>query len=76
MEAPTQDEQRFAVLIIRSIDKKTKKTQLSMQTRGEGISLAEAAIILEGWCKKVKSELQRPFTENLVFGGGDEEKNV
>ncbi len=68
---PNTEEQRFAVLILRRIDKQTKQTHLSMQTRGEGITLAEAAIILEGWSKKVKTELQRPFTDNLIFGGNE-----
>ncbi len=63
------EEQKFAVLITRTIDKKTKKAHLSMQTRGEGISLPEAAVIIEGWVKKVKKEIQRPYTDNLVFSG-------
>ncbi len=65
------EEQKFALLITRTIDKTTQKTQLSMQTKGEGISLAEAAIILEGWSKKVKKELQKPFTDNMQFGASD-----
>lgn len=67
-DANQTEEQKFAVLITRIIDKDTGKTQLSMQTKGEGITLTEAAIILEGWANKVKEEIQKPFTENMMFG--------
>jgi hypothetical protein len=42
--------------------------KVQVKTRGEGIPLAEAVIILEGWIKKVKKELQKPYTNNLKFG--------
>ena len=61
-------EQRFGFFVIKRIDKKTKKMQVQLKTKGEGIPLSEAVIILEGWIKKVKEELQRPYVENLKFG--------
>jgi len=65
---PNLVEQRFGFAVIKRIDKKTKKMQVQVKTRGEGIPLAEAVIILEGWIKKVKEELQKPYTQNLKFG--------
>ncbi len=62
------EEQRFGLFVIRRIDKKTKKIQVQLKTKGEGIPLADAVIIVEGWAKKVKEELQKPYTENLKFG--------
>lgn len=61
-------EQKFGFAIVRQVDKKTKKMQVQVKTRGEGIPLAEAVIILEGWIKKVKKEMQKPYTHNLKFG--------
>ncbi len=61
-------EQRFGFAIERKVDRKTKKMQVQVKTRGEGIPLAEAVIILEGWIEKVKKELQKPYVENLKFG--------
>lgn len=65
---PDVVEQRFGFAVIKHINKKTKKMQVQVKTRGEGIPLAEAVIILEGWIKKVKKELQKPYTQNLKFG--------
>lgn len=62
-------EQKFGLFIVKHIDTQNKKMQVELKTRGEGIPLAEAVIILEGWLKKVKEELQKPFTQNLKFGG-------
>jgi len=62
------EEQKFGLFVIRRIDKKTKKIQVQLKTKGEGIPLADAVIIVEGWAKKVKEELQKPYTENLKFG--------
>jgi len=61
-------EQRFGFFVVKRIDKKTKKMQVQLKTKGEGIPLSEAVIILEGWIKKVKEELQRPYVQNLKFG--------
>ena len=61
-------EQRFGFAVIKKINKKTKKMQVQLKTKGEGIPLSEAVIILEGWVKKVKEELQRPYVQNLKFG--------
>jgi hypothetical protein len=61
-------EQRFGFIIVRQIDKKTKKMTVQVKTKGEGIPLSEAVVILEGWAKKVKEELQRPYVQNLKFG--------
>jgi hypothetical protein len=60
-------EQKFALLISRVIDQESKKMHVSMKTKGEGIPLAEAVIIVEGWVKKVKEEMQKPYTEKLTF---------
>ena len=65
---PDVVEQRFGFAVIKRVNKKTKKMQVQVKTRGEGIPLAEAVIILEGWIKKVKKELQKPYTQNLKFG--------
>lgn len=61
-------EHRFAFAVIKRIDKNTKKMQVDLKTKGEGIPLAEAVIILEGWIKKVKEKLQEPYVHNLKFG--------
>ena len=61
-------EQKFGFFVIKRINKKTKKMQVELKTKGEGIPLSEAVIILEGWVKKVKEELQRPYVQNLRFG--------
>jgi hypothetical protein len=66
---PDEVEQKFGFFVIKRINKKTKKMEVQVRTRGEGIPLPEAVIILEGWIKKVKEELQKPYTENLKFGG-------
>ena len=76
--APLPDEeaeiQRFAVLIEKVIEKKTGAIHVSMKTQGTGIPMSEAAIILEGWANKVKSEMQKPFIENMMFGVKDQAK--
>jgi len=41
---------------------------IELRTKSEGIPLAEAVVILEGWVKRVKEELQKPYTDNLKFG--------
>lgn len=61
------EEQKFALFVVRRIDKKTNKMQVELKTKGEGIPLSEAIIIVEGWAKKVKEELQKPYVENLKF---------
>lgn len=61
-------EQKFGFFVIKRINKKTKKMQVELKTRGEGLPLAEAIVILEGWIKKVKEELQKPYVQNLKFG--------
>lgn len=61
-------EQKFGFFVIKRINKKTKKMQVELKTKGEGIPLSEAVIILEGWVKKVKEELQKPYIQNLRFG--------
>lgn len=68
--------QRFAVLIEKVIDKKTGAIHVSMKTQGTGIPMSEAAIILEGWSNKVKSEMQKPFIENMMFGVKDQAKDM
>ena len=65
MEEPI--EQKFALAITRVIDKETNKMNVTMKTKGEGIPLAEAVIIIEGWINKVKEEMQKPYTEKLKF---------
>ena len=67
-EGPDLIEQKFGFFVVKQIDKKTKKMQVHVRTRGEGIPLSEAIIILEGWIKKVKEKLQKPYTDNLKFG--------
>ena len=61
-------EQKFGFFVIKKVNKKTKKMLVQVKTKGEGIPLAEAVIILEGWINKVKEELQKPYTQNLKFG--------
>jgi len=60
-------EHKFALLISRKIDQESKKMHVTMKTKGEGIPLAEAVIIIEGWVNKVKQEMQKPYTEKLTF---------
>jgi len=60
-------EQKFGLVIERVIDEQTKKMHVTMKTKGEGIPLAEAIIIIEGWLKKVKDEMQKPYTEKMTF---------
>ena len=68
---PDMIEQKFGFFVVKQIDKRTKKMQVHVRTRGEGIPLPEAIIILEGWIKKVKEKLQKPYTDNLKFGRGN-----
>ena len=65
MEEPI--EQKFALAITRVIDKETSKMNVTMKTKGEGIPLAEALIIIEGWVNKVKQEMAQPYVEKLKF---------
>ena len=60
-------EQKFGIVITRVIDKETNKMNVTMKTKGEGIPLAEAVIIIEGWVKKVKEEMTRPYVDKLKF---------
>jgi hypothetical protein len=60
-------EQKFAIAITRVIDKETNKMNVTMKTKGEGIPLAEAVLIIEGWVKKVKEEMTKPYVEKLKF---------
>lgn len=60
-------EQKFGLVIERAIDEETKKMHVTMKTKGEGIPLAEAVIIIEGWINKVKQEMQKPYTEKMSF---------
>jgi len=63
------EEQKFGVFIIRTINKKTKQMQVQMKTKGEGIPLSEAVIILEGWIRRVKQELRKPYNfDKMIFG--------
>jgi hypothetical protein len=57
----------FAFAIKRTIDKKTHQAKVELKTEGKGISLPEAAIILEGWVNKVKEKIQEPFVKSLEF---------
>ena len=59
--------QKFGLVIERVIDEETKKMHVTMKTKGEGIPLAEAVIIIEGWVEKVKQEMQKPYTEKMTF---------
>jgi hypothetical protein len=61
------EEQKFALAIARVIDKETNKMNVTMKTKGEGIPLAEAVVIIEGWVKKVKEEIAKPYVEKLKF---------
>jgi hypothetical protein len=55
-------EQKFGIIISRTIDKKSKKLMhVEMKTKSEGIPLEDVVIILEGWINRVKQELQKPF---------------
>jgi len=65
---PGTFEQKFGFFILERVNKKTNQMQVELRTKSEGIPLAEAVVILEGWVKRVKRELQRPYTENLKFG--------
>jgi hypothetical protein len=58
---------KFGLVIEREIDEETKKMHVTMKTKGEGIPLPEAVIIIEGWVDKVKQEMQKPYTEKMSF---------
>ena len=60
-------EQKFGLVISRMVDEETKKMHVTMKTKGEGIPLPEAVIIIEGWVNKVKQEMQKPYTEKMTF---------
>lgn len=60
-------EQKFGLAIARVIDKETNKMNVTMKTKGEGIPLPEAIIIIEAWINKVKEELGRPYVEKIKF---------
>ena len=60
-------EQKFGLAITRVLDKETNKMNVTMKTKGEGIPLAEAVVIIEGWVKKVKEEISKPYVEKLKF---------
>lgn len=70
MEEKNEDveQYRFALAIIKTVDKKTKRANIQLKSKGEGIPLAEAVIYVEGWAKKVKQKLQEPITKTLKFG--------
>jgi len=59
--------QTFVFAIKRTIDNKTQQAKLELKTESKGISLPEAAIILEGWVNKVKEKIQEPFVKSLEF---------
>jgi len=68
MKMSDTEEHKFVIAITRYVDKKTKQARMEMKTMGQGIPLAEAVIILEGWIEKVKKELQKPFNfDKMVF---------
>lgn len=60
-------EQKFGLAITRVIDKETNKMNVTMKTKGEGIPLPEAIIIIEAWVNKVKEEMGRPYVEKINF---------
>ena len=60
-------EQKFGLAISRVIDKETNKMNVTMKTKGEGIPLAEAVVIIEGWVNKVKEEISKPYVDKLKF---------
>lgn len=60
-------EQKFGLAITRTIDKETNKMNVTMKTKGEGIPLAEAVIIIEAWINKVKEEMGKPYVEKIKF---------
>jgi len=63
------EEQKFGVFITRTVNKKSKQMQVQMKTKGEGIPLSEAIIILEGWIRRVKQELRKPYNfDKMIFG--------
>ncbi len=62
------EQQRFALAIVKTIDKKTQKANIQLKSKGEGIPLPEAVLYVEGWVKKVKQKLQEPITKTLKFG--------
>lgn len=62
------EQQRFGLAIVKTIDKETKRANIQLKSKGEGIPLAEAVIYVEGWVKKVKQKLQEPITRTLKFG--------
>ncbi len=57
--------QFFGLKIIKTLDKKTGKGQLHLETSGEGIGLPEALIYIEGWVEKIKEQIQHPITSTL-----------
>ncbi len=61
-------EQKFGLFVVKRISKKDSSMQVELKTKSEGIPLSEAVVILEGWVKRVKRELQKPYVENLKFG--------
>jgi len=61
------EEQKFALAITRMIDKEANTMNVTMKTKGEGIPLPEAVIIIEGWVKKVKEEMAKPYVEKTKF---------
>lgn len=68
-------EQKFGIIISRTIDKKSKKMHVEMKTKSEGIPLGDVVIILEGWLNRVKQELQKPFQfDKMQFMANDKEE--
>ncbi len=61
------EHQRFALAIVKTVNKKTKKANIQLKSKSEGIPLAEAVIYVDGWAKKVKQKLQEPVTKTLKF---------
>jgi len=68
-------EQKFGIVIVRRINKKTKQMQVELKTKGEKFPLSEAVIILEGWVERVKQEIKKPFQfERMVFRSSDKQE--
>jgi hypothetical protein len=73
MEEKQEIEQNFGIFIKRVINTKTKQMHVEMKTKSQGIPLGDVVIILEGWVKKVKEELQKPYAfDKMVFKSGEE----
>jgi hypothetical protein len=70
------EEQKFGIVIVRRINKKTRQMHVELKTKGERFPLSDAVIILEGWIERVKHELKKPFNfDKMIFGAPkDEEK--